>query len=44
MPLAKGKGRKAFVQNVKTEVAAGKPRKQSIAIAYAVKRRSGGKK
>lgn len=42
MPLAKGKSRKAFSQNVRTEMAAGKPQKQAVAIAYSVKR--GGKK
>lgn len=39
MPLVKGKSRDAFSQNVKTEIAAGKPQKQAVAIAYAVKRR-----
>lgn len=34
MPLSKKKGRKAFEQNVKTEIAAGKPQKQAVAIAY----------
>ena len=33
MPLAKGSSRKAISQNIKTELAAGKPRKQAIAIA-----------
>ena len=42
MPLNKGKSRKAFSQNVRTEMAAGKPQKQALAIAYSVKR--GGKK
>lgn len=32
MPLFKGK--KNFGQNVKTEMAAGKPQKQAVAIAY----------
>lgn len=35
MPLVKGKSKKAFSQNVKTEMAAGKPQKQAVAIAYA---------
>ena len=39
MPLKSGKSRKAFSANVKTEMAAGKPQKQAVAIAYAVKRR-----
>src|ERR1700761_6930938 len=34
MPLEKGKSKKAFAHNVKTEVAAGKPQKQAVAIAY----------
>lgn len=39
MPLAKGKSKKAFQQNVKTEIAAGKPPKQAVAIAYATQRK-----
>lgn len=39
MPLKKGSGRAAFVQNIKTEMKT-KPRNQAVAIAYAVKRRS----
>ena len=34
MPLIKGKSNKAFQQNIKTEMAAGKPQKQAVAIAY----------
>jgi len=34
MPLDKGKSKKAFSKNIKTEMAAGKSQKQSIAIAY----------
>lgn len=33
MPLKKGRGRKAIAANIKTEVAAGRPQKQAIAIA-----------
>lgn len=33
MPLVKGKSRKTISQNIKTEMAAGKPQKQAIAIA-----------
>lgn len=33
MPLATGNSRKVIGQNIKTEEAAGKPRKQAIAIA-----------
>lgn len=39
MPLSKGKSKKSFSKNVKTEMAAGKPQKQAVAIAYAVKRK-----
>lgn len=36
MPLHSGPpGSKAFGENIATEIAAGKPRKQAIAIAYA---------
>lgn len=38
MPLVKGTSEKAFSKNVKTEVKSGKPVKQAVAIAYAVKR------
>lgn len=37
-PLKKGTSNKAFQSNVKTEIAAGKPVKQAVAISYAVKR------
>ena len=43
MPLEKGKSRKAIGNNIKTEEAAGKPRKQAIAIALNTARRSGAK-
>ena len=33
MPLKKGKGKKAISANIKTEMAHGKPQKQSVAIA-----------
>lgn len=36
MPLIKSKSPKAFQQNIRTEMAAGKPQKQAVAIAYAV--------
>lgn len=39
MPLVKGKSEKAFKQNVRTEMHAGKPLKQSLAIAYSMKKR-----
>ncbi len=38
MPLDKSKSKGAFVSNVKTEIAAGKPQKQAVAVAYSVKR------
>lgn len=44
MPLVKSKSKKAFSTNIKREMAAGRPQRQAVAIAYSVKRRSGGKK
>lgn len=44
MPLIRRASRRAFTQNLKTEIAAGKPRKQALAIAYAVQRRAASKK
>ena len=38
MPLKKSTKPAAFKQNIKTEVKAGKPLKQALAIAYSVKR------
>ena len=38
MPLVKSKSDAAFRKNVKAEIAAGKPVKQAVAIAYSVKR------
>jgi len=40
MPLKKSASPKAFQENIKTEVKAGKPVKQAVAIAYAEKRES----
>jgi hypothetical protein len=40
MPLKKSPTPTAFRQNVKAEVKAGKPIKQAVAIAYAVKRKA----
>lgn len=34
MPLIKGKSNAAFQHNIKAEMAAGKPQKQAVAIAY----------
>lgn len=44
MPLVKSKAPKAVGVNIGREVAAGKPRKQAIAIALDVQRRAGGGK
>lgn len=47
MPLKKGKSRKAISSNIKTEIAAGKPPKQAVAIAMSVAgktRKKGAKK
>jgi len=38
VPLKKSASPKAFKENIKTEVKAGKPVKQAVAIAYAEKR------
>ena len=38
MPLKKSTSKPAFRANVKAEMAAGKPQKQAVAIAYSVKR------
>lgn len=43
MPLIKGKSEKAFKSNIKAEIAAKKPPKQAVAIAYDVQRRAGKK-
>jgi hypothetical protein len=40
MPLVQGKSAKSFSTNVSTEMHAGKPQKQALAIAYATKRRA----
>jgi hypothetical protein len=37
MPLKKSTSPKAFKENIKTEIKAGKPVKQAVAIAYAEK-------
>lgn len=44
MPLKKGTSKKAFSDNVKTEMKAGKPQKQAVAIAYSEKRQAAKKK
>jgi hypothetical protein len=40
MPLIKSKSEKAFKSNIRAEIAAGKPQKQAVAIAYDVQRRA----
>ena len=44
MPLKHGTSKKTMSSNIKTEMKAGKPQKQAVAIAYAEKRESGKKK
>jgi hypothetical protein len=41
VPLIKSKSPQAFSKNVATEVAAGKPQDQAVAIAYSEKRAAG---
>lgn len=40
MPLKQGKSPEAFKSNIKTEMKAGKPMKQALAIAYSTKRKN----
>lgn len=44
MPLKKGTSKKTVSQNIRTEMHAGKPQKQAVAIAMETKRRSAKKK
>ena len=44
MPLIKSGSKKAISQNIKTEMAAGKPQKQAIAIAMSVAKKKKKKK
>lgn len=41
MPLESGDSKEAFSHNVATEMKAGKPQKQAVAIAYSKKRGDG---
>lgn len=40
MPLVKGSSKKAISKNIRTELKAGRPRKQAVAIALSVARRA----
>ena len=42
MPLKKGASKGTFLANLKTEIKAGKPQKQALAIAFSQKRKSQG--
>ncbi len=44
MPLIPGKSKKSFDRNLHTELGAGKPLKQALAISYSVKRKAAHKK
>ena len=44
MPLKKSTSEKAFKENIKAEVKAGKPVKQAVAIAHSEKRAAAKKK
>lgn len=43
MPLKKGKSRKVIGENIAREQAAGRPKKQAVAIALSEARKSGAK-
>lgn len=44
MPLVKSKSKKALGKNIATEIKAGKPKDQAVAIAYEIKRNSENKR
>lgn len=43
MPLKKGKSKKTISENIKTEMEAGRPQDQAVAIALNTARKSGAK-
>jgi hypothetical protein len=43
MPLIKSKSKRAREQNIRAEIAAGKPPAQAVAIGYSVQRHAGHK-
>lgn len=43
MPLKQGSSKATIAQNIRTEIKAGRPTKQAVAIAYSTARKSGGK-
>lgn len=40
MPLKKGYSKKTIAKNIRTEIRAGRSKKQAVAIAYAVARKT----